>query len=387
VIDQVILHGNLLLPDGVREDWGVGMRGEKIVAVAPSAQFTVPADASILDAGGLYVSPGFIDAHCHGAIGFDFMTCSADELQQVLAWEAARGVTGILPTLASSPLDEELDMVRRLGEAYRHPTRGAAVLGLHLEGPYLHPEKRGAQPAASIRLPDLPEMQALVEASGQCVRLVTLAPELPRALELVRYLAAQGIVVSAGHTNATYAEMLAGIAAGVTRVAHLYNGMTVFGHREPGAAGAALEQAQVYAEIVLDGFHVHPAAARIALRSKGLERLVLVSDATQAAGQGDGVYIRPGNRKIIVQDGAARLESGALAGSTLAMDRAVANAATFLNLPIHQAVQLASLNAAKSLGLADRGLLAPGYRGDVVLFDRQISIQATFVNGQKVNSV
>lgn len=383
-MDTVILHGNLLTPTGILEDGAVWMRAGIITAITTHPEHALPQDTRVIDAGGLYVSPGFIDAHSHGGKGFDFMTCSSSELDEVLAWLASTGVTAILPTLATSPFDQEIEMVRRLGAASQRNFPGTALVGLHLEGPYIHPEKRGAQPAGPIRLPDLDEINALVEASGHTIRLVTLAPELNGALEVIQALVKQGIVVSAGHSNATYQEMVLGIEAGITRVAHLYNGMSSFNHRAPGVAGAALEQDKVFAEIVLDGIHVHPAAARIALRSKGLSRLVLVSDATQAAGLGDGIYIRPGNRKVIVKDGAARLESGELAGSTLTLDRAVANAVAFLGLPLEQAVQLASLNAARSLNLPAQGCLAANYVANLTIFDRDVRIQATFVNGQKV---
>jgi N-acetylglucosamine-6-phosphate deacetylase len=383
-MDTIILHGNVLTPNGILEDGAVLMSSGKITAIAPSVGLEMTPGAEVTDAGGLFVSPGFIDAHTHGGKGFDFMTCTATELDEVLAWLASCGVTAVLPTLASSPFDLELEMAQHLGTAVHRASPGAAIVGLHLEGPYINPEKRGAQPVGPIRLPDLEEMRALIEASGHTVRLVTLAPELPGALDLVRYLVRMGIVASAGHSNATYQEMLVGIQAGITRVAHLYNGMSPFNHREPGVTGAALEQDGVFAELVMDGIHVHPAAGRIAIRSKGLDRVVLISDATQAAGLGDGIYTRPGNRKIIVKDGEARLESGSLAGSTLTMDRAVANAEAFLGLSLDHAIQLASWNAANSLNLPGRGCLASGYLADVIILDREVHIQATFVSGLKV---
>jgi N-acetylglucosamine-6-phosphate deacetylase len=275
-------------------------------------------------------------------------------------------------------------MVARLRAAREKMLPGAQMIGLHLEGPFLNPEKRGAQPAEPIRLPNLTEMKDLIEAGGGCIKLVTLAPELPGADELIRYLISEGVVVSAGHSDAEYQQVIDALRVGVSRVAHLYNGMSPFTHREPGLAGAALEQDGIYAELILDGLHIHPAAARIALRSKGLERIMLVTDATQAAGLGEGVYVRPGNRKIIVKDGAARLESGTLAGSILTMDQAVANAKAFLGISLNQAVQLASRNVAESLHLPAKGSLAPGYDADVTLFENDIRIKATFVRGQKV---
>jgi N-acetylglucosamine-6-phosphate deacetylase len=383
-MDIVILHGKLLSPTGLLEDGALSMRAGRIAAIGASRSFEGKTTAEVFDAGGLFVSPGFIDAHTHGGNGYDYMTANADQLKEILAWLVSTGVTSVLPTLASSSFEEERQMVTRLRAACKKQTLGAQILGLHLEGPFLNPEKRGAQPTEPIRLPSLAEMQDLMQASGGCIRLVTLAPELPGADELIHYLVAEGVVVSAGHSNATYEEMLGAMRAGVSRVAHLFNGMSPFSHREPGLAGAALEQEPLYAELILDGLHLHPAAARIAMRCKGLERIVLVTDATQAAGLGEGVYIRPGNRKIIVKDGAARLETGTLAGSILSMDRAVANARAFLGIRLDQAVRLASRNAAESLNLPTKGTLAPGYDADIVVFDDDIRIKATFVGGKKV---
>jgi N-acetylglucosamine-6-phosphate deacetylase len=383
-MDTVILHGNLITPKGLLEDGALLMRAGRITALGESRNFEGKITAEVFDAGGLYIAPGFIDAHTHGGNGYDFMTADNDQLLEILAWQVSTGVTSVLPTLASSTFEEEQQMVARLRAAREKLLPGAQMIGLHLEGPYLNPEKRGAQPAEPIRLPNLAEMKDLIEAGGGCIKLVTLAPELPGADELIRYLISEGVVVSAGHSDAEYQQVIDALRAGVSRVAHLYNGMSPFTHREPGLAGAALEQDGIYAELILDGLHIHPAAARIALRSKGLERIMLVTDATQAAGLGEGVYVRPGNRKIIVKDGAARLESGTLAGSILTMDQAVANAKAFLGISLNQAVQLASRNVAESLHLPAKGSLAPGYDADVTLFENDIRIKATFVRGQKV---
>lgn len=383
-MDTLFLHGKVITPAGVIEDGVVWARDGKILSVREKAELTIPVSAELVDAGGLFVAPGLIDAHMHGAHGYDFMTCTPDQLIELLAWLPSTGVTSVLPTLASSPLDEELEMVRLLGEACRRPSLGAQIVGLHLEGPYFSPEKRGAQPANAIRFPDLDQMRQLVDASGRSVRLVTLAPELPGAIPLIQYLVSEGITASAGHSNATYEEMAVAVQTGVSRVAHLYNGMSAFSHRAPGVAGAALDEERIYAEIVLDGFHVHPAAARVALRAKGMQRLVLVTDATQAAGLGDGIYIRPGNRKVIVKDGAARLESGELAGSTLTMNRAVANAQAFLGLTLPQAIQLASQTAAESLGLRGKGRLEPGCDADLILVNDEMRVSGAWVSGNKV---
>ncbi len=383
-MDTCIIHGKLLTPAGMVEDGALRMQGGKIVSLMADEAGGFPAGAACYDAAGLYVAPGMIDAHTHGARGYDFMTCTLQEMEAVLAWLPSTGVTGLLPTLASSSFEQGLEMVQRLAEWQTHPSPGAAILGLHLEGPYLNPERRGAQPLEPLRAPNLDEMRRLLETSRHTIRLVTLAPELPGALELIAYLVKEGVAVNAGHSDATYEEMLAARQSGLSRVAHLFNGMSPFNHRAPGVAGAALDQTGLAAEIVLDGIHVHPAAARIAFHAMGIERLMLVTDATQAAGLGDGVYVRPGNRKIVVKDGAARLESGTLAGSILTMNRALANACAFLDLGPEQAIRLATCVPANSLNLPAKGSLAPGFDADLVLFDQEIKIRAAFVGGRKV---
>lgn len=383
-MDVILLHGNLLTPNGILEDGAILMRDGKIAAIQKSKDLPITAGAEITDAQGLFVSPGLIDTHTHGGVGFDFMTCSHPELNDILTWLPTTGVTSVLPTLSSSPFDQTLDTVVRLAEAQHRLSPGAAILGLHLEGPYLNPDKRGAQSLDSIRLPDRVEMQRLIVASGGAIRLVTLAPELAGAMDLIRYLIGEGIAVSAGHTNAGYEGMVKASQVGLSRVAHLYNGMAAFHHREPGIVGATFDLESIFVELILDGIHVHPAAARLALRAKGLNRIILITDATQAAGLGDGEYIRPGNRKIIVKDGSAQLESGVIAGSTLTMNRAVANAVKFLGLSLDQAVQIASRTVAESLNLSTKGSLAPGYDADVILIDDDVRVLAAFVAGRQV---
>jgi N-acetylglucosamine-6-phosphate deacetylase len=313
------------------------------------------------------------------------MTATAEQVAELLAWLPSTGVTGVLPTLASSPLEEEIEMLRRLRRVLDNPPPGAAILGFHLEGPYLNPARRGAQPEQAIRPPSIAEMERLIEASGDSVRLVTLAPEMPGALDLVRYLVDRGITVSAGHSEAGCEQAAAAADAGLSRAAHLYNGMPSFQNREPGLVGAALTRDDLYVELILDGVHVDPVSAGLALRAKGLDKVVLVTDATQAAGLGDGIYVRPGNRKIIVEGGAARLESGSLAGSVLTMDRAVANAVRLLHLPLADALALAGRTAAHSLGLGGRkGTLAPGMDADLVILGESLEVRTAIVAGAVV---
>jgi N-acetylglucosamine-6-phosphate deacetylase len=384
--DLVITRGKLITPARILPVGDLLIKSGKIVALGSSGTIEIPRDSILIDANGLMVVPGFIDAHTHGGMGHDFMDSTPDEIRAVLRWLVSTGVTTVLPTLASAPFDEQIEMVTRLRKVKENQLPGeAAIAGLHLEGPYLRMERRGAQPEKAIRKPSVDEMKQLIEASGNNIRLVTLAPELTGALDLIGFLAKQGIVVSAGHSEASVSQIREAVKAGLTRAAHLYNGMMPFSHRTPGIVGAVLTSDEIYAELTLDGIHVDPVAAEVALRAKGLSRITLVTDATQATGLGDGTYIRPGNRKIIVKEGAARLESGNLAGSVLTMDQAVRNAVHLLHLPLTDAIAMASQVSAASLGLGKtKGTLACGMDGDVVLLGKDLEISATIVAGEVI---
>lgn len=381
--ELAIIHGKVLTPFVTIENGVVLVRDSQIISIGEISNVEIPATFKVIDARGLIVAPGFIDAQTHGGNSYDYMTASPDQVGSMLLWLASTGVTAVLPTLSTSSQEDLLVKVKALDEIRKTNPPGAEIIGIHLEGPYISLKKRGAQPEQPIRPPSISEIEAIISASSQSIKLVTLAPELPGAIELIRFLSSQGVIASIGHSDATYEQVEQAEKVGLRRAAHLFNGMSEFNHRSPGAVGAVLTNDNIYAEIILDGHHVHPAAARLALRSKGLHRLVLVTDASQAAGLGDGVYIRPGNRKVIVENGAVRLESGALAGSALTMSQAVANAAKFLGIPLADAIAMASAIAAESLGLQDsRGSLAPGKLADLVIMDENVQILMTIARGR-----
>lgn len=382
-LKMAIAHGKVVTPKEVIEDGAILIADGRIVAIDKTCVLRIPPDATVLDVHGMVVAPGFIDAHAHGGGGYDFMESTPEQIGAILRWMASTGVTGVLATVATARLEEQVRIVKLLREACERNMPGAAILGIHLEGPYIHQGKRGAQPEQGIRLPSIAEMEELIEISGGTIKLVTLAPELPGALELVRFLHQQKIIASVGHSDATYEQTVAAAEAGVTRATHLFNSMRGLHHRAPGIVGAVLVRDDMYAEIILDGIHLHPAIAQLVLRAKGFERVVLITDATQAAGLGEGVYVRPGNRKITVKDGAARLDSGTLAGSVLTMDKAVSNAVRWLGLPLTKALAMASQVAAESLGLQQsKGVIAPGKDADLVVFKDDVHIWLTMVKGQ-----
>ena len=382
-----IIHGDVLTPTGIIRDGAIYIKDNRIDAVGETKAVQIPEEAMVLHAGGYLVAPGFIDAHIHGGNGFDFMSDKPGDIDAILDWLASTGVTGVYPTIATTPLEEQLGAIKLLTEARKRKVAGAAILGLHLEGPYISREKRGAQQEEATRLPNQDEMAQLIEAGEGTIKIVTLAPELPGAIELIQYLVDQNVIVSIGHTAASYEQIMQAIDVGARRASHLFNGMTAFHHRRPGAVGAILTRDEVCAEVILDGVHLHPATVEIVLRSKGLSKVSLVTDAIAAAGAGDGAFIGLGNQKISVKNGVATLEGGNLAGSTLKMNQAVKNAVELLGLTLDQAMRLASQVVAESLGYevqATKGVISPGKDADLIILDHNLNIFLTMVGGNVV---
>jgi N-acetylglucosamine-6-phosphate deacetylase len=341
-----------------------------------------PAAATTLDAGGCTVLPGLIDVHVHGAVGHDTMDADPAALAAMAGFFARHGVTGFLATTMTADPAATLAAVQAVSAYLRDPAPGARVLGVHLEGPYISPKYPGAQLAGQIRDPDLGEFAAL-SAAGP-VRMITLAPEQPGAHALIRAARAQGIVAVTGHTAATYDACAAGIEAGVTQATHTYNAMTGLHHRQPGTLGCVLSDDRVYAQLIADNVHVHPAAMNILARCKGVARTVLITDAMRAAGLPPGSYDLGGQR-VTVEHGECRLDDGTLAGSVLTLEVGLANFLAATGLPLEAGWPAASLTPADSLGLAHEvGRIAPGYRADLVLLDAALEVVATVVGGQVV---
>lgn len=379
-----IIGGTIITPLQKYNQGVLLISGDKIAAVGTADEVKIPENAETINAAGKLVAPGYIDSHTHGGFGYDYMDINQDQLDEVLAKLPSKGVTSVVPTIASASLDDQIRMLKALKEGAHRSPRGAKIVGVHLEGPYLAPEKRGAQPLDALRMPNIEEVHRLLEIGEGLVRLVTLAPELPGCLDVIEYLAGQGVVVSAGHTIASYDVIESAVKRGLSRAAHLFNGMEALHHRKPGMVGAALNLEPIYTEVILDGIHLDPRIVKLVVRAKGIARVLLVTDSMEATGMGDGTYIRPGNRKVVVKDGEARLESGSLAGSVLTMDRAVRNAVSLVGLSAADAVRLATYNPAMNLGLKDRGALEVGKVSDVLILNPDLSIESVFVQGALV---
>ena len=322
--------------------------------------------------------PGFIDLQINGAFGAD-IGADPDAIRTLVAKLPTTGVTSFLPTLISSPPERYGEFLAALEEGAVED--GARVLGAHLEGPFLAPHRKGAHDPSNLRPVDLDFLRRLLGLGT--VRIMTLAPELPNSSKAIELLVEEGAVASAGHTEATYEEITRAAEVGLSLGTHLYNAMRPVAHREPGAVGALLTDDRLRVGIIADGVHVHEAALRLAYRAKGSEGLVLVTDAMAAAGMTPGDY-ELGGRRVHLEDGAVRLPDGTLAGSALAMDEAVRNAADFLGISLTEAVRMASEVPASALNLEGKGRIAAGCDADFVLLDARGTVLETIVAGETV---
>jgi N-acetylglucosamine-6-phosphate deacetylase len=315
----------------------------------------------------------------NGASGYDF-TADPTTIWPVAADLPRFGVTAFLPTIISSPLETVAAAQEILTQAPASGLTGAIPLGLHVEGPFLNPEKKGAHNPGHLRPPDPAKIDGWSPDRG--IRLVTLAPELPGALELVTTLIQRGVVVSAGHSNATYAEAQAGLDAGIRYGTHLFNAMPTLHHREPGLVGALLTDPRPTVGLIADGIHTHPSIVRVAWRTLGNTRLNLVTDAMAALGMPPGRHVL-GDFRVTVDQTGARLDDGTLAGSVLSLDQALRNLITFSGCSLAEALPTVTTTPAKLLGLADRrGQLAPGFAADLVLLSPELEVVMTVVHGQ-----
>lgn len=340
-------------------------------------------DEEVIDAQGLYLAPGFIDIHIHGAGGFDTMDGTYEALNNISKTIVNTGTTSFLPTTMTCDKEDIRKAVNTVSEAASRGTEGANVLGVHLEGPFISPFAIGAQNPKYIQSPSIETFEEIVEDNISDVKAVTLAPEVEGAKELIRYLCKHNVVVSAGHTKATYKEVVEGIKCGLSHSTHLFNAMTGFQHREPGTVGAIFDT-DITTEAICDGIHIAYPSLRVALKQKTADKMILVTDAMCACGMKEGTYSL-GGQAVYVKDGAARLENGALAGSILTLDKAIKNILDNTNYELQEVVKMATINPAKHCGVAHRkGKINEGYDADLVLFDENINIKLVIVNGKVV---
>ncbi len=333
-----------------------------------------------------HLIPGMINIHIHGGNGGDVMDGDMGALRKIAASAAASGVTSFLATT----MTEEITNIERALETVKEYINqqetmpGARIIGVHMEGPFLSPEKKGAQRADLMRVPDIDLFRRWQEISGDSVRVVTIAPELDKGLVFIEYLKKHNVIASIGHSDGSYEEAEAGIAAGAGQGTHLFNAMRGIHQRAPGTAGALLLDDRVTTELIVDGIHLHPAIVRLVLKTKGREKLILITDGIRATGLADGEY-ELGGQKVTVGNGAARLVDGTLAGSILTMNEAARNTISFTGCGWDDIIVMTSENPARQLGLFDRkGSIAKGKDADVTVVDDKWQILLTVSGGRVV---
>jgi len=384
---QAILAGRAFTPHQEIADAVVVVEDGKIAAVGRREKVSVPAGARRYDARGLTVAPGFVDVHIHGAGGHDVMEGTAEALGAVTSTVARHGTTSLVATTVTASAEHTCRAVAGIAqwiESQRELPAGhapqAEVLGIHFEGPFISSARRGVHPPEWIVPPSAELLQAFTDAAHGTGRILTLAPELPGALELISEARQAGLVVSLGHTDASYTETMDAIERGARHAAHVFNAMRPFEHRETGVIGAVLTSPTVTAELIADGVHVDAAAMRMLLAAKGPGGVILVSDGTSATGMPDGTY-RLGTFDVTVSGGVCRSAEGKLAGSTLTLDRALRTMAA-LGVALADALAMLTSNPARLLGLEGRkGALVPGADADLVLLDADLAVAGVMTRG------
>ncbi|MFD8979424.1 N-acetylglucosamine-6-phosphate deacetylase [Streptomyces sp. NPDC059564] len=368
----VLSGARVVLPTGTVAGGRVIVEGDRIAGSAREG-------AEVLDLTGHWLVPGFVDMHNHGGGGASFTSGTPEEVLKGVRTHREHGTT----TLVASTVTGDLDELARRAALLAELTQQGEIAGIHFEGPFINPCRKGAHKEDLLRDPDPAEVRKLIDAAHGTARMVTLATELPGGLDSVRLLAEHGVIAAIGHTDSTYDQTRQAIDAGATVATHLYNAMPGLEHRAPGPIAALLEDERVTVELINDGTHLHPAMLELAFHHAGAHRVALITDAMDAAGFGDGTY-HLGPLEVEVKDGVARLvEGGSIAGSTLTLDTAFKRSVTVDRLPVESVVQAISANPAKLLGLYDQvGSLEPGKYADLVVLDAAFGVKGVMRRGE-----
>lgn len=379
---EILIHNAHIYTE--KRDWMPGwmvISDTKIRLMGAGSLPDFPADqfTRIIDAQGKTLLPGFIDPHAHGAVGQEAMDANADGLRKMAVFYAQHGVTSFVPTTWTARADAVNKVLDCVSKTMGPIKNGAKILGVYLEGPYLNSIRSGAQDASLIHLADKKEVLQFLESG--IVRLIAIAPEFSENLWLIDECVRRGIIVSIGHSAANYEQVRIAVQHGVTHATHTYNAMTPLGHRELGTVGAVMAFPEINCELISDNIHVHPAAQKILIDTKGTDGVILVTDSIRGTGLPDGDYPID-NRTITIKDGAARLPDGSLAGSTLTMERALRNSLTASGRSLKEIWPVSSLNAARDLGItANKGSLEIGKDADLVLLSENFEVIMTIVEG------
>jgi N-acetylglucosamine-6-phosphate deacetylase len=384
----ILLHvGKAITAKGEVANAGILIRDGEIEMVGPRSGMELPSGATEALATDSTAIPGFVDVHIHGAGGHDVMEANETALGTIAGRLAAFGTTSLLATTITASADDTCRSVEGIAKyisgQYQTSDARAEILGIHFEGPFLSKDRRGVHPAEWLQLPSAELLQRFLQAAAGNARILTIAPELLGAMPCIDAARSLGMVVSIGHTDATYEQARAAVAHGAHHATHVYNAMRPFTHRDPGVIGAVLTTPEVTAELIADGIHVDEIAMKVLLQAKGAQGVVLISDGTSATGMPDGEYML-GGLKVTVHGGVCRNAEGRLAGSTLTLDRALRNIVG-LGIPLADAVRMLTLNPATLLGIEfKKGALRTGADADIVLLNDGLEIERVWARGTLV---
>ncbi|RKD32256.1 N-acetylglucosamine-6-phosphate deacetylase [Thermohalobacter berrensis] len=374
-----LINGKIIMEDSIEEN-KVLIFKDKIIDIIDKEEINKYKNINLIDVNGKYISPGFIDIHIHGAGGSDTMDRSIEAIETIGKTIAKTGTTSFLPTtmtMDKGSIYKALDTIR---ESMNSNMQGAKVLGAHLEGPFINKKYKGAQNPKHVLKPDYNFVKDYLDV----IKVITMAPEVDKEFQFIKKIKDyENIVLSIGHSNATYEEVMESVNKGITHAAHLFNAMRGMHHREPGVVGAVLKSS-IKCELIVDKVHVHPAIFQLIVDIKGINNIVLITDSMRAGGMKEGIY-ELGGQKVIVNDNSARLEDGTLAGSILTLNTAIKNMLENTNLTLYEVVQLATLNPAKAIGIDNKkGSIKIGKDADITVFDEDFNVHLTIAEGKIV---
>jgi len=374
---KAIVNVNIVLPDKVINN-GVIIFDEEINNIISIEDLSSYENFDIINGEGGYVTPGFIDIHIHGAGGYDTMEGTEEALSNISNTIIKTGVTHFLPTTMTMESKAIKNALDNIINCRNKEMEGAQILGANVEGPFISPEYKGAQAEKNIKKPDMEFFNDYLEY----IKIITVAPEIEGGLEFIKTARDKGIIVSAGHSGATYEDLIKARKYGLQHATHLFNAMTGLHHRKPGIVGAVLSS-DMSCELIADNIHINPAVLKLVTKTKALDEIILITDSMEAAGLDEGEYSL-GGQKVIVKDEAARLENGALAGSILTLNKAVINMLKASTLPLEKVINMVTLNPACLLNIADKiGSLKPGLQANISLFDSKFNVRKVFIRGKE----
>lgn len=377
-----LLGAKIITPFRIIEKGAIVIQGQKIYELGKISDVKIPPDAEIIDVSGRQITPGFVDLLVHGGVGSGFSDGEYHHFDKISQYFLKHGTTTMLASLYAKPEKELLKTIENLAKYIKsHPESN--IFGIHMEGPYLNKAFKGAMNENYLWTPTVESWKKMWEASQGLIKIMTIAPELPGAIEVMRAAAQDGVVLSIGHSMATYDEIEAAIDNGAAHVTHMFNAMSPLHHRKPSVALGALLRDELKIELIADTYHVHPAVMEFLLKVKKASGIILITDSIKPGGMHEGEETEFADQKVKIQGGKAVLEDGTIAGSSLTLNKAVKNMIKFANASLTEAVRMASLNGAKVLNIEDRkGILAAGKDADLVVMDSDFNVEMTILRGK-----